>query len=335
MPPAARRGASWRMRAKSLAARFGAPPQNLVFTSGGTEADALAIHALGAGRRLIVGATEHDAVRSAAPARRALLPVDRDGVADLDALAAWLADGPAALVCLMLANNETGTIQPIAEAAGAVPPLRRIAACRCRAGGRSDGGQPRRPSARTAWPSRRTSWAARRAPARCCWRRRSSAIAPLIAGGGQERGRRGGTPPLPAIAGFAAAAAAARDASHLAPLRDAVEAAAIAHGRDRLRRRRAAAGQHHLPRAARRAGRCPGDRARPRRHRGQRRRRLQLRQGGREPCAGRDGPGRARRPGDPRLAAVERDRRATSTPSPPPIRRMADRLRDALAPRAA
>ena len=98
------------------AARFGTPAQNLVFTSGGTEADALAIHALGRGRRLIIGATEHDAVRSAAP-EAMLLPVDRDGVADLDTLAAWLADGPAALVCLMLANNETGTIQPIAAAA--------------------------------------------------------------------------------------------------------------------------------------------------------------------------------------------------------------------------
>ena len=101
---------------ETLAARFGAPAQNLVFTSGGTEADALAIHALGRGRRLIIGATEHDAVRSAAP-EAMLLPVDREGVADLDTLATWLADGPAALVCLMLANNETGTIQPIAAAA--------------------------------------------------------------------------------------------------------------------------------------------------------------------------------------------------------------------------
>ena len=49
-----------------------------------------------------------------------LLPVDRDGVADLDTLAALLADGPAALVCLMLANNETGTIQPVADAAAAL-----------------------------------------------------------------------------------------------------------------------------------------------------------------------------------------------------------------------
>ena len=85
-------------------------------------------------------------------------------------------------------------------------------------------------SARTALPCRRTSSAARRAPGRCCWRPKVSAIAPLIAGGGQERGRRGGTPPLPAIAGFAAAAAVAYDAAHLAPLRDAIEQAAMAQG---------------------------------------------------------------------------------------------------------
>ena len=57
-----------------------------------------------------------------------------------------------------------------------------------------------------------------------------ASIVPLIAGGGQERGRRGGTPPLPAIAGFAAAAAVAVSAAPLAPLRDAVEAAAAAAG---------------------------------------------------------------------------------------------------------
>ena len=101
---------------ETLADRFGGSPADLVFTSGGTEADALAIHALGRGRRLIVGATEHDAVRAAAP-DAAMLPVDQDGLADLNTLAALLADGPPALVCLMLANNETGTIQPIADAA--------------------------------------------------------------------------------------------------------------------------------------------------------------------------------------------------------------------------
>src|SRR5579875_2209964 len=52
---------------EAIAVRFGAAPADLVFTSGGTEADALAIHGLGRGRRLIVGATEHPAVLAAAP----------------------------------------------------------------------------------------------------------------------------------------------------------------------------------------------------------------------------------------------------------------------------
>ena len=138
-----------------------------------------------------------------------VLPVDRDGVADLDALAALLADGPPALVCLMLANNETGTIQPIAEAAA----LCRRHGARLHVDAVQAAGRiaVRSRRARRAQPGRfrRTSWAARRAPARCCWRPSVSTIAPLIAGGGQERGRRGGTPPLPAIAGFAAAATVA------------------------------------------------------------------------------------------------------------------------------
>ena len=100
---------------ETLAARFGGTAAELVFTSGGTEADAIAVHGLGAGRRLLVGATEHDAVR-AARADAVTIPVDGEGVIDLDALAAALPGAPA-LVCLMLANNETGTIQPVVAAA--------------------------------------------------------------------------------------------------------------------------------------------------------------------------------------------------------------------------
>ncbi|MGH7040690.1 MAG: aminotransferase class V-fold PLP-dependent enzyme, partial [Acetobacteraceae bacterium] len=100
---------------EAIASAFGARPAGVVFTSGATEANALALHAFGAGRRIVVGATEHDSVLAAAPdAQR--LPVDRHGVADLDALAALLPAGPA-LVALMAANNETGTLQPLAAAA--------------------------------------------------------------------------------------------------------------------------------------------------------------------------------------------------------------------------
>ena len=204
-----------------LAGRFGAAPGSVVFTSGGTEANALAIHALGAGRRIIVGATEHDAVRAAAPGA-AVLPVDRDGVADLDVLARLLADGPA-LVCLMLANNETGTIQPVEAAAtlcrrhGALLHVDAVqAAGRVATGTVGDSmalsshklGGPKGAGALLLGPG--------------------VDVAPLVGGGGQERGRRGGTPALPAVAGFAAAAVAPLPG--LTGLRDEAEAAAVACG---------------------------------------------------------------------------------------------------------
>ena len=161
------------------------------------------------GRRVIVGATEHDAVRAAAAGRR--------GAAGGPATASptstrwprcWRTGRPA-LVCLMLANNETGTLQPVAEAAAL---CRRHGALlhvdAVQAAGRIPvdlrGARRAQPGAVVAQAGR-----ADRAPARCCWRPRSRRSAPLIAGGGQERGRRGGTPPLPAIAGFAAAAPSA------------------------------------------------------------------------------------------------------------------------------
>jgi len=213
---------------EAIAACFGGIAAEAVFTSGGTEADALAIHALGRGRRVIVGATEHDAVRTAA-AGAAVLPVDGDGRADLAALARLLRDGPA-LVCLMLANNETGVIQPVAEAAAL-----------CRAAGawlHVDAVQAagRIPVDLAALGAHSLALSSHKlggpqgAGALLLTADTAGAMVPLIAGGGQERGRRGGTPPLPAIAGFAAAARAATGGAALAPLRDAIEQAARAAG---------------------------------------------------------------------------------------------------------
>jgi len=108
-----------------VASLVGASPATVTFVSGGTEADALAMEsALAAGfERIIVGATEHEAVRETAAASGATVevwPVDGDGLVDLGWLEARLAAGPRALVCLMLANNETGAIQPVAETAALV-----------------------------------------------------------------------------------------------------------------------------------------------------------------------------------------------------------------------
>ena len=101
-----------------VAALVGARPREVVFTSGGTEANNLALKGIGLGR-LIVSEVEHDSVLAAA-ARSGRpvewLPVDGEGVVDLAALERLLAAnvGPT-LVSVMLANNETGVIQPIAE----------------------------------------------------------------------------------------------------------------------------------------------------------------------------------------------------------------------------
>src|SRR5579863_1463559 len=91
-------------------------PSEVVFTSGGTEANRLALQGV-AGRRLLLSAIEHDSVRQAGNGSE-IIPVTRDGVVDIDALERVLAaDRRPALVTLMLANNETGVIQPVAEAA--------------------------------------------------------------------------------------------------------------------------------------------------------------------------------------------------------------------------
>ena len=211
-----------------LAARYGARDQDVVFTSGGTEADALAIHALGHDRRVLIGATEHEAVRAAAP-HATILPVDPEGRADPDFLRTWLASGEPGLVCLMLANNETGVLQPVAEVAAlcrahgawlhvdAVQAAGRMSVslltlgCHSLALSAHKLGGPAGVGALLLAPE-------------------VSAIMPLISGGGQERGRRGGTPSVSAIAGFAAVCDVETDQTRLAALRDRAEAAAVTLG---------------------------------------------------------------------------------------------------------
>lgn len=105
---------------ESIARAVDASAENVVFTSGATEALHLALASAGAAS-LIVSAVEHDAVfEHASKAMRAdcVAPVDADGVIDLGAMGRLLADAPKpALLALQLANNETGVIQPIARAA--------------------------------------------------------------------------------------------------------------------------------------------------------------------------------------------------------------------------
>ena len=107
----------------TVAACLGARPSEVVFTGGGTEADNLAIigaHAVRPGPT-VCSAVEHHAVLHACDAvgDNRIAPVDANGVVDLDCLVALL-DPSASVVSVMLANNEVGTIEPLAEVAALV-----------------------------------------------------------------------------------------------------------------------------------------------------------------------------------------------------------------------
>ncbi|WP_292227530.1 cysteine desulfurase family protein [Brevundimonas sp.] len=129
--PSAVHAAGRRARARVETARaqvgelVGADPTAVVFNSGGTEANAQGIaSALAAGcERLIVSATEHPCVAETAANAGApveVLPVDENGVIDLVWLAEALSRPDRAVVAIHHANNESGVIQPIAEAAALV-----------------------------------------------------------------------------------------------------------------------------------------------------------------------------------------------------------------------
>ncbi len=112
---------------RTVAAILGAKPNDIVFTSGGTESDNLALCGVAyasrqRGRHIVTTAIEHHAVLHTVERleqegfRVTLLPVDREGFVDLDALAEAVTE-ETTLVSVMYANNEVGTIEPIAEAA--------------------------------------------------------------------------------------------------------------------------------------------------------------------------------------------------------------------------
>jgi cysteine desulfurase len=208
-----------------------APPEGVIFVSGGTEANHLAL--LGTGRdRILVSAVEHDSVLRAVPEAERI-PVDRDGIVELDVLDRLLATDPRpALVSAMLANNETGVMQPVAEigriarmhdalfhcdaaqAAGRIAlDAAAIGADLVTLSAHKLGGPPGIGALVV------TS---------------GLELTPLLRGGGQESGRRAGTENLPGIAGFAGAAGAAAAQiavyDRIRELRDSLEAgiAAIA-----------------------------------------------------------------------------------------------------------
>jgi cysteine desulfurase len=204
----------------AVAGAVGARPQNLVFTSGGTEANALALTpALHRGAelpvtRLLRSAIEHPSVLAGgrfSPDVIATIDVTRSGVVNLDRLRAMLAEGEPALVSVMLANNETGALQPIAEvseivrqnggllhvdaiqALGKIPfDINDLNADLISLSAHKIGG-PKGVGALIVAEG-------------------LLGFEPLLRGGGQELGRRAGTENVAGIAGFGAAAKAAMSA---------------------------------------------------------------------------------------------------------------------------
>ncbi len=221
---------------ETLAGLVGAPLEAVTFTGSGTEADNLAVSSLvnAAGcRRLLISGVEHDAVWAPAHESGAaveIIPVSSEGVVDvgwLEArLDAWDAvEGPPG-VAVMVANNETGVIQPIADVARRV----RDAGGYLLVDGVQGLGKLRLDM--TALGAHYLTLSAHKLGGpHGAGALIAAAEAPLIRqlhGGGQERGRRAGTENVAAIVGFAAAAREASEAREaqapaLAGLRDALE----------------------------------------------------------------------------------------------------------------
>ncbi len=209
---------------EQVAALAGVEPEGVVFTSGGTEANHLALKGLRASR-VLASAVEHPSVLKARDDIE-IIPVDGEGIVDLKALDSMLAEGNGpTVVALMLANNETGTIEPVARAAeiarrhgalvhcdavqalGKVPvDVTALGAHTVSASAHKLGGLPGVGALILAQPVD---------------------LIPQLRGGGQEQGLRAGTENVPGIAAFGVAVAAAASefghAAGLAKLRDRLE----------------------------------------------------------------------------------------------------------------
>jgi cysteine desulfurase len=222
----------------SVGELVGAEPAEIVFTSGGTESDNLALRgaaeaiaSAGNRRHLITSSIEHEAVLNTVKAlarvgwTATLLPVDASGVVSPASLAAAITP-QTAIVSVMHANNEIGTIQPIADLAAiahehgalfhtdAVQSIGKI------------------PVDVKALGVDLLALSAHKfngpKGAGALWIRRGTRMVATMTGGKHERNRRGGTENVPGIAGLGAAASLARkkltsDAARIAALRDRLE----------------------------------------------------------------------------------------------------------------
>jgi cysteine desulfurase len=226
----------------SIAALIGAEPSEVIFTSGGTEADNFAIRGAAealehTGRKhLVTSGIEHEAVLNTFKAlgrrgwRTTILPLDASGIVSPDRLSEAISD-ETALVSIMHANNEIGTIQPVAElarishargalfhtdavqTAGKIPlDVRALGADLVALSGHKFYGPK---------------------GAGALWVKRGVRLMPFLAGGKQERNRRAGTENVPGLIGMGVAAARAMEkmpteGRRLAALRDRLERGILA-----------------------------------------------------------------------------------------------------------
>jgi cysteine desulfurase len=226
----------------TVALLIGAEPSEVVFTSGGTESDNLALRGAAealepTGRRhLVASAIEHEAVLNTvkALARRGwsatLLPVGASGIVEVSALEAAITP-QTAIVSVMHANNEIGTVQPVAALAAVA---RRHGALMHTDAVQSAGKIPVRvgdlgvdlltlSAHKCSGPK----------GAGALWIRRGTRMTAILTGGRHERNRRAGTENVPALVGFGVAAALAREklegeAARLGALRDRLEEGVLA-----------------------------------------------------------------------------------------------------------
>ena len=224
---------------EQVAHLVGAKPADVIFTSSGTEANMLALTpAIETAKekrprdKLLMSAVEHSSVRAGGRFPRAAIddiPVDSDGRIDLAAFADTVSKAARPLVSLMLANNETGVVQPVAEAAAIVQAaggLLHVDAVQ--AAGRI-GCDIHALGADLLTLSAHKIGGPKGVGALVRGRDDIHFADPLIRGGGQERGVRAGTENVAGIWGFGAAAEAAHrqladEAAHMRTLRDLLEA---------------------------------------------------------------------------------------------------------------
>ncbi|HEY0974553.1 MAG TPA: cysteine desulfurase family protein [Solimonas sp.] len=218
-----------------VAALVGAEPKQLIWTSGGTESNNLAIKGVAAIRpgRVLYGATEHPAVMEAAESLRGqgrdveAIAVETSGLIDGPAFERQLGAGPVALVALMRANNETGVIQDVARAAALVHAIGAwLHVDAVQAAGKIPvefatlGADLMSLSSHKIYGPKGIGALIVGADVE---------LAPLHHGGAQEKGLRGGTENVASIVGFGVAAELAQQelearAHHVAALRERLEA---------------------------------------------------------------------------------------------------------------